>query len=160
MPRARSTKAASPAKGGLFRPWGEFLGVLLLALAILLIGGLGSLQAGDGGLMGPVGRLLASASYAVLGMATYILGLGVAGLGVRALLGRDVELRVGPALGFLAATIAGCVLLHVSFPSYRLGGYTAGGLLGEIVGELALGSFDVVGTYLVAVATLCVGLFA
>ncbi|MEZ4381800.1 MAG: DNA translocase FtsK 4TM domain-containing protein [Nannocystaceae bacterium] len=163
MARARSqkaTRAARDQEGASARPWGEFLGVALLALSVLLIGGLLSFQAGDGLLMGPVGQLLATALYAVLGMAAYLLALGIAGLGLKALLGREVELEIGESLGFAAATLAGCVLLHISFPEYRLGGYTAGGLTGEIVGEICIGLFDVVGTYLVTVAILTVGLIA
>ena len=74
MARARSQKAPRAARdqeGASARPWGEFLGVALLALSVLLIGGLISFQAGDGLLMGPVGQLLATALYAVLGMAEY-----------------------------------------------------------------------------------------
>ncbi|MCA9663089.1 MAG: DNA translocase FtsK 4TM domain-containing protein, partial [Myxococcales bacterium] len=163
MARARSQKAPRAARdqeGASARPWGEFLGVALLALSVLLIGGLISFQAGDGLLMGPVGQLLATALYAVLGMAAYLLALGVAGLGLKALLGREVELEIGESLGFAAATLSGCVLLHIAFPEYRLGGYTAGGLTGEIIGEICIGLFDVVGTYLVTVAILTVGLIA
>ncbi|MBZ5714723.1 FtsK/SpoIIIE family DNA translocase [Nannocystis pusilla] len=148
------------SSSGLPRPWGEFLGVVLLAIGVLMLGGLFSYQFGTGTLMGPVGRLVAGALYASLGMGSYLLVLGVLGLGVKALLGDAMELRSGEGLGFSLATVAGCVLLHVMFPAYRIYGFTAGGLAGEVLGEIGLGMFDRAGTYLIAGALLCVGLFA
>ena len=148
------------SSSGLPRPWSEFLGVVLLAIGVLMLGGLFSYQFGAGTLMGPVGRLVASALYAALGMGSYLLVLGVLGLGVKALLGDAMELRAGEGVGFTLATVMGCVLLHVMFPGYRIHGYTAGGLAGELLGEIGLGLFDRAGTYLVAGALLCVGLFA
>ncbi len=156
---AREVKSRSAASG-LPRPWGEFLGIALLAIGVLMVGGLISYQFGTGNLMGPVGRLVASALYATLGMGAYLLALGVLGLAVQALRGETMEVRAGQGLGFAGATIAGCILLHITFPTYRSHGLTAGGLTGELLGEVGLGLFDQAGTYLVAIALLCVGLFA
>lgn len=156
---ARGARARD-AQSGLPRPWGEFLGIALLAIGVLMIGGLCSYQFGGGTLMGPVGRLVASALYATLGMGSYLLALGVVGLGIKSLLGEAMEVRAGEGLGFAGATIAGCVLLHVTFPEYRTHGLTAGGLTGEVLGEIGLGLFDHAGTYLIALALLVVGLFA
>jgi S-DNA-T family DNA segregation ATPase FtsK/SpoIIIE len=156
---ARGARAREPLPG-LPRPWGEFLGIALLAIGVLMVGGLCSYQFGTGNLMGPVGGLVASALYATLGMGAYLLVLGVLGLGVKALLGETMEIRAGEGLGFAGATIAGCVLLHITFPEYRTHGLTAGGLTGELLGEVGLGLFDSAGTYLIAIALLCVGLFA
>jgi S-DNA-T family DNA segregation ATPase FtsK/SpoIIIE len=156
---ARGARARD-AQSGLPRPWGEFLGIALLAIGVLMVGGLCSYQFGGGTLMGPVGRLVASALYATLGMGSYLLALGVIGLGIKSLLGDAMEVRAGEGLGFAGATIAGCVLLHVTFPEYRTHGLTAGGLTGEVLGEIGLGLFDRAGTYLIALALLTVGLFA
>ncbi len=156
---ARGARARE-AQSGLPRPWGEFLGIALLAIGVLMVGGLCSYQFGGGTLMGPVGRLVASALYATLGMGSYLLALGVIGLGIKSLLGDAMEVRAGEGLGFAGATIAGCVLLHVTFPEYRTHGLTAGGLTGEVLGEIGLGLFDRAGTYLIALALLMVGLFA
>ena len=166
MPKARErSESARGARtretsSGLPRPWGEFLGIALLAIGVLMVGGLCSYQFGAGNLMGPVGRLVASALYATLGMGAYLLVLGVLGLGIKALLGETMEIRAGEGMGFASATIAGCVLLHVTFPEYRSHGLTAGGLTGEVLGEVGLGLFDRAGTYLIALALLAVGLFA
>ena len=166
MPKARErSESARGARtrdtsSGLPRPWGEFLGIALLAIGVLMVGGLCSYQFGAGNLMGPVGRLVASALYATLGMGAYLLVLGVLGLGIKALLGETMEVRAGEGMGFAAATIAGCVLLHITVPEYRSHGLTAGGLTGEVLGEVGLGLFDRAGTYLIALALLAVGLFA
>jgi hypothetical protein len=93
-------------------------------------------------------------------MASYLIALGVVGMGVQSLLGRGMEIGLGEGLGFAVATTAGCVLLHVMFPGYRVHGYTAGGLTGELVGEVSLGMFHHAGTYLVALAVMCAGLLA
>ena len=76
--RSRESQASDP---GIPRGWGEFLGVALLAIGGLMAGGLISYQFGDGNLMGPVGRLVASALYAGFGMAAYLIVLGVVGIG-------------------------------------------------------------------------------
>ncbi|MCA9690198.1 MAG: DNA translocase FtsK 4TM domain-containing protein [Myxococcales bacterium] len=129
-------------------------------MGALAIGGLLSYQFGDGDLMGPVGGLMAGALYSVFGMAAYLVALGVIGLGVKALVGDDVDIGAIEGLGFCGATIAGCILLHVSFPEHRVHGFTVGGLLGEILGEIGLGLFGVAGTYILGLAVLCVGLLA
>jgi S-DNA-T family DNA segregation ATPase FtsK/SpoIIIE len=157
MPKNQRSREADP---GIPRGWGEFLGVALLAIGGLMFGGLISYQFGDGNLMGPVGRLVASALYAGFGMAAYLIVLGVLGIGVKALLGHRMELRIGEGVGFSSATLAGCVLLHVMFPSYRVHGYTSGGLSGELLGEVSIGLFDHAGTYLLTLAVMCLGLIA
>jgi S-DNA-T family DNA segregation ATPase FtsK/SpoIIIE len=148
------------APEGLPRPWTEFLGISLLAIGGLMLGGLLSYQFGTGALMGPVGRLVAAALYTSFGMAAYLVTLGVLGVGIKALVGQRMEIRIAEGIGFTVATLAGCVLLHVMFPRYRVHGYTAGGLTGELAGEISLGLFHHAGTYLVALAAICLGLLA
>ncbi len=160
MPKHARSREPQPSDPGIPRGWGEFLGVALLAIGGLMFGGLVSYQFGDGNLMGPVGRLVASALYAGFGMAAYLIVLGVVGIGVKALLGHRMELRLGEGVGFSAATLAGCVLLHVMFPSYRVHGYTAGGLSGELLGEVSIGLFEQAGTYLITLTVMCLGLIA
>jgi S-DNA-T family DNA segregation ATPase FtsK/SpoIIIE len=160
MAKKQRSREPEPRDPGIPRGWGEFLGVALLAIGGLMLGGLISYQFGDGNLMGPVGRLVASALYAGFGMAAYLVVLGVVGIGVKALLGHHMELRLGEGLGFSSATLAGCVLLHVMFPSYRVHGFTAGGLSGELLGEVSLGLFELAGTYLLTTTIMCLGLIA
>jgi S-DNA-T family DNA segregation ATPase FtsK/SpoIIIE len=158
--KPKRAPGAGPVADGVPRPFGEFLGVALLAVGALMFGGLLSYQGGDGTLMGPVGYLAAGALYASFGMASYLIALGVVGMGLQSLSGRGMEIGLGEGFGFAVATTAGCVLLHVMFPAYRVHGYTAGGLLGELVGEVSLGLFHHAGTYLVALAVMCAGLLA
>ncbi len=158
----KTSRATAPrtSEPGIPRPWGEFLGLALLAVGALTIGGLFSFQFGDGTLMGPVGTMVASALYSVFGMTSYLLAAGVLALGIKALLGDVVDLELGESLGFTAATIAACVLLHTTFDAHRIHGYTVGGLLGELLGEVSIGLFDTLGTYIVALALLVTGLVA
>lgn len=160
MAKKQAKRGGSTPAAGIPKRWAEFLGVALFAIGALILGGLVSHQFGDGTLMGPVGGLVASALYAGFGMASYLVVVGIFGVGIKSLRGVDMELRLGEGIGFSLATIAGCVLLHVLFPNYRVHAYTAGGLIGELMGEVSLGLFDVAGTYLVAGATICVGLVA
>ncbi|MGH1339993.1 MAG: DNA translocase FtsK 4TM domain-containing protein [Nannocystales bacterium] len=156
-----SEQASKAASSGLLpRPWGEFLGIALLAGGVLMFGGLVSYQTGSGTLMGPVGHIVATGVYASFGMAAYLITLGVFGMGIKALRGEGMEITLGEGVGFSVATLAGCVLLHVMFPAYRVHGYTAGGLAGELAGEVSLGMLAHAGTYLLALTLLCVGLIA
>jgi S-DNA-T family DNA segregation ATPase FtsK/SpoIIIE len=159
--RSRTKSDVNAGAGSsLPRPWSEFLGIALLAVGVLVLGGLWSYQAGDGALMGPVGHLVAGALYAAFGMAAYLVALGIVAMGIKALRGQGMEVGLGEGVGFATATAAGCVLLHVMFPEYRVHGFTAGGLAGELVGEVSLGMFHHAGTYLVATTILCLGLLA
>ncbi|TPV92995.1 MAG: DNA translocase FtsK [Myxococcales bacterium FL481] len=160
MAKKPGKRGSQQPAAGIPRRWAEFLGVALFAIGALVLGGLVSHQFGDGTLMGPVGGIVASALYAGFGMASYLVVVGIFGVGIKSLRGVDMELRLGEGVGFTLATIGGCVLLHVLFPHYRVHAYTAGGLVGELVGEVSLGLFDVAGTYLIAGAIICVGLVA
>jgi len=158
--KAQARPAKAPVSAGLPRPFSEFLGIALFAVGALIFGGLVSYQGGDGDLMGPVGHLAAAALYASFGMAAYLVAVGVIGMGIKALRGEGMEIGLSEGAGFAIATLAGCVLLHVMFPTYRVHGYTAGGLAGELVGEVMLGMFHHAGTYLVAATVMCLGLLA
>ncbi len=158
--QSRGTSRSAPAGNPLPRGWGEFLGIALIAAGVLMLGGLVSYQTGSGTLMGPVGHIVATGLYASFGMAAYLITLGVFGMGIKALRGEGMEITLGEGVGFSVATLAGCVLLHVMFPAYRVQGYTAGGLAGELVGEVSLGMLAHAGTYLVALTLICVGLIA
>ena len=155
--RPRAESASGPVFSQAVR---EFFGISLLAAGIFVLASLLSYQAGDGTLMGPVGRLVAGALYASVGMGGYLVGVGVLLYGLAALSTKEVDVTAGEGLGFALATLAGCVLLHVLFPDQRLRGYTPGGLAGELLGEVSLGLFSLAGTYLVAGTVLVLGLLA
>ena len=128
---------------------GEALGVALLALALLAVTALVSLQFGSGRLMGPFGRMLALSLYALLGLGAYLVVLAVGFIGLRTLMGRGQTIRWTVWAGYLGATLAGAVLFHCLFPRYVVHGFTAGGKGGEILGEVLVALFSTAGTYLV-----------
>ena len=124
----RGTEPTRQASGGpLPRPWGEFLGIALLAGGVLMLGGLVSYQTGSGTLMGPVGHIVATGLYASFGMAAYLITLGVFGMGIKALRGEGMEITLGEGVGFSVATLAGCVLLKLCKSHTSLAAGAAGG---------------------------------
>src|SRR5262249_11789937 len=72
--------------------------------------------------------------------------------------GRPVGLKGIDTFGAVVAVVAGCVLLDVLFHEHRLAGYTPGGMLGESLATICIGVFYRVGTGLVALSALAVGL--
>jgi S-DNA-T family DNA segregation ATPase FtsK/SpoIIIE len=143
---------------GVPRAWAEILGVLLLGISLFVGGALFSHQFGDASLMGTVGRTIAGLTYQAIGMASYLVVVGVLAMALKSILGHRMELRWGEALGFSAATIAACALLSLTFSSYRLGGVTSGGLVGEIVADLIGHELGTAGAYLALFTVLGLGL--
>ncbi len=141
---------ASDAKesSGISRRTGEFLGIVLMALGLLAVAALISLQFGKGNLMGPFGRMLALSLYALLGLGSYLVVMAVGFIGLRTLVGRTA-IRWSTWAGYLGATLCGSILFHCLFPTYTIYGFTAGGKGGEIIGELLIALFSIAGTYLV-----------
>ncbi|MFH2009526.1 MAG: DNA translocase FtsK 4TM domain-containing protein [bacterium] len=133
---------------GLSRRTGEFLGILQMALSLLALAALMSLQFGAGALMGPFGRMLALSLYALLGLGSYLVVLAVAFIGLRTLIGHSA-IRWSIWAGYLGATLCGSILFHCLFPDYTVYGFTAGGKGGEILGEVLVALFSTAGTYLV-----------
>ncbi len=133
---------------------GEFVGVMLLALALLAATALVSLQFGSGNLMGPFGRMLALSLYALLGLGGYLVVLAVGFIGLRTLIGHGKAIHWQVWAGYLGATLCGAVLFHCLFPDYVVYGFTAGGKGGEILGEMLIALFSYAGTYLVTAALM------
>jgi len=158
----KRTTAEPPADEGLglSRRTGEFLGIILMALGLLAVAALISLQFGQGNLMGPFGRMVALSLYALLGLGSYLVVLAVGFIGLRTLVGRTT-IRWSTWAGYLGATLCGSILFHCLFPTYTVYGFTAGGKGGEIIGEVLIALFSIAGTYLVtAVSMLICLLFA
>ena len=132
----------------------EVQGILLLTLGLFLALSAGSLVLGDGNLMGPVGRWVASAFYAGFGTETLVLSGGLLFLAVRYLCG----LRLRPSLrlssGLVGVGLATAALLHLigqwlGRPG-RLHGMPLGGALGEYTAEVLIGLVGTAGTLLLA----------
>ncbi len=147
-----TTPAHKEGGGGISRRTGEFLGIILMALGLLALAALISLQFGTGSLMGPFGRMLALSLYALLGLGSYLVVLAVGFIGLRTLVGRTT-IRWSTWAGYLGATLCGSVLFHCLYPTYTIYGFSAGGKGGEIIGELLIALFSIAGTYLVT--TVC-----
>ena len=143
----------------------EGFGILTLAAALLLGPSLLSVQAGDGKLMGPFGMAVGSALNWLMGLCGYLLvaalvvialrifagGLGLSGDSgeVRHSLWRE---RLGLMVGLLFCSI----LLHLVVRPGRLGGASAGGLVGELGAELLCSLLSTPGTWVICLAGLAI----
>jgi DNA segregation ATPase FtsK/SpoIIIE, S-DNA-T family len=128
----------------------EMWGVVLLGMAGLLGGGLLSLQAGDGRLMGPFGQLLSLGLYALLGMGSYLVILALFSVSWGIFTNRFAINDIKLWSGYSGATISGTILMFLMFPAYRLQGLSAGGKTGEFLGSMGISLFSKVGTFLIA----------
>jgi S-DNA-T family DNA segregation ATPase FtsK/SpoIIIE len=117
-----------------------------------------SLVFSTGTWLGPGGAAAATALYSVLGLCGLVVPYVLARSGARVLAGRPVGLKGIDTFGAVVATVAACVLLDVLFHVHRLAGYTPGGMLGESIATMCVGVFYKVGTGLVALSALAVGL--
>jgi S-DNA-T family DNA segregation ATPase FtsK/SpoIIIE len=138
----------------------EVVGVCILALGLFIGTALLSLQFGDGGLMGPLGRWVAHGFWALGGMASYLLVAAliigpIRLLGGKRPLGGPLEIG-GGVLGYLALS----VLLHLVGGAYRVGGLPAGGKLGGNLGDLMRGAVSSAGTALFATVGLFLAIVA
>ncbi|MBU1239771.1 DNA translocase FtsK 4TM domain-containing protein, partial [Myxococcota bacterium] len=127
----------------------EMWGIALLGSAALLGGGLLSLQAGDGRLMGPFGQLLSLGLYALLGMGSYLVIAALFSIAWGIFTGRFNLKDIRLWIGYTGATITGTILMFLIFPSYRLQGLSAGGKTGEFVGSMGISLFSKAGTFLI-----------
>jgi S-DNA-T family DNA segregation ATPase FtsK/SpoIIIE len=136
----------------------EVTGIVLLSLALFLGVSFISLVFSTGTWLGPGGAAAATALYSVLGLCGFVVPYVLARSGARVLGGRAVGLKGVDTFGAVVATVAACVLLDVLFHVHRLSGYTPGGMLGESLAQMCIGVFYRVGTALLALSALAVGL--
>jgi S-DNA-T family DNA segregation ATPase FtsK/SpoIIIE len=132
----------------------EVVGIIGLGAALFTVLGLLSLQAGDGGLVGPFGRVIAGLSYGALGMTAYLAIATLVVISLRLLLDRQplvsAHVLAGVGLGILAVAI----LLHLIAGDYLVAGRGPGGALGESVAEILRAVVSTAGTALLAVVGL------
>jgi S-DNA-T family DNA segregation ATPase FtsK/SpoIIIE len=110
--------------------------------------------------MGPFGKTVALALYAVLGMGSYLIVLAFALMSIRYLMVARRRSDWLMWLGYGGATGLSSVILHTLYPAPRLHGFGAGGKVGEVLGEVLLAMFSTAGTYLVASVGLILCLMA
>ena len=130
------------------------MGILGLGTALFVTLGLLSLQLGDGGLVGPFGRVLASVSYGALGMTAYLAVATLVGVSLRLLLDRQPLIGVHTGAGLALGMLAAGVLAHLIAADYQVAGRGPGGALGASVAEILRAVVSTAGTALLAVIAL------
>jgi DNA segregation ATPase FtsK/SpoIIIE, S-DNA-T family len=147
---ARGRTAPSPSRGH------EVAGIVSLGFSIFWLAGLASLQLGSGRLMGPLGRSVAVAGYALVGSCAYGLAIAIALGSLRLLTDRRPVVRGREIMALLLGMASLATLLHLTFSGYRLAEYSAGGLVGEHLAEVLRAVVSTAGTALLGVVGLAV----
>ncbi|MCG8417397.1 MAG: DNA translocase FtsK 4TM domain-containing protein [Proteobacteria bacterium] len=117
-----------------------------------------SLQAGDGTLMGPLGRTIASIIYGFAGLCSYVLVAMLVVVAIRLLIDRPPLLHPGEAMGLVLGLASLAALLHLAGADYRVAGHSPGGLVGDHVAEVFRAIISTAGTALVAGTGLIIAL--
>jgi S-DNA-T family DNA segregation ATPase FtsK/SpoIIIE len=134
---------------------------LFLALALASYQGEPSVDAASApsatgaGWVGPVGQSIAGALVALIGIVAWSLPLELALVGIPLVRGRQSPVTPGRVAGDLLLVIVAAALLQVGCPGRTaFGNHPAGGLVGELFGELARSLFSTAGSFLVGLASL------
>ncbi len=138
----------------------EVLGILCASATALVGLALWSYDA-DGGdnWVGPVGAGLAGVLASAFGIAAWLVPIELA-LGTARLFSRSTErLGVGRVASTIVIVLVGCALVHLALGDQTVfGGHLPGGLLGEVLGEVARSLLGVVGATVVGTAILMITL--
>jgi DNA segregation ATPase FtsK/SpoIIIE, S-DNA-T family len=107
--------------------------------------------------MGPVGDAIARALVMLIGVVAWSLPLELCLLGVPLVRGRPSPVTPGRVAGDLLLVVVAAALVQVGVPGRTaFGTHPAGGLVGELFGELARSLFSTAGSFLVGFT--CLGL--
>ena len=107
--------------------------------------------------VGPVGGLCARGLVSLVGLVAWALPLELFALGVPLVRGKESAATPGRIAGDLLCAVVAAALIQVGGPSRTaFGSYPAGGVVGELFGELARSLFSTAGSFLVGFA--CLGL--
>jgi S-DNA-T family DNA segregation ATPase FtsK/SpoIIIE len=107
--------------------------------------------------VGPVGALCARCVVALVGMVAWALPLEMVLLGIPLVRGKPSAATPGRIAGDLLIAVVAAAMLQVGSPGRTaFGTYSAGGVVGELFGELARSLFSTAGSFLVGFA--CLGL--
>jgi S-DNA-T family DNA segregation ATPase FtsK/SpoIIIE len=108
-------------------------------------------------IVGPVGEAAARGLVSLLGVVAWTLPLELCLLGIPLVRGRPSPLTPGRVAGDLLLVIVTAALVQVGGPGHvAFGTHPAGGLVGELFGELGRSLFSTAGSFLVGFA--CLGL--
>jgi S-DNA-T family DNA segregation ATPase FtsK/SpoIIIE len=107
--------------------------------------------------VGPVGALCARGLVSLVGIVAWGLPLELVLLGIPLVRGKESPATAGRCAGDLLLAVVTAALVQVGSPDrIAFGGHPAGGLIGELFGELARSLFSTAGSFLVGFA--CLGL--
>ena len=144
----------------------EIWGVVVLTTSLLLFLALISYSPAEGpdarptSWIGPLGSYAAATLLFAFGMSSYILLAALFTFSTSLLLRRHLTLGnqqiAGAVLGILALSTA----VYVSFPAFMFYGHNAGGLIGELIGDLFQMVIGRVGAMIAALAGLIVAVSA
>jgi S-DNA-T family DNA segregation ATPase FtsK/SpoIIIE len=105
--------------------------------------------------VGPVGAMVAKAFVTLVGVAAWVVPLEAVLLGIPYVRGRKTNATPARLAGDILMVVIGAALVQVGGPGKMLfGHHPAGGMVGELFGELARSLFSTVGSFLVGFALL------
>jgi S-DNA-T family DNA segregation ATPase FtsK/SpoIIIE len=105
--------------------------------------------------VGPVGAVVARAFVTLVGVAAWVVPLEALLLGIPYVRGRKTNATPARLAGDLLMVVIGAALVQVGGPGKMLfGQHPAGGMVGELFGELARSLFSTLGSFLVGFALL------
>jgi len=111
----------------------------------------------DANWVGPVGELCARALVSLVGVVAWTLPVELVLLGIPLVRGKESAATPGRIAGDLLIAVVSAALVQVGWPGQTaFGGAAAGGLVGELFGEVARSLFSTAGSFLVGFA--CLGL--
>jgi len=111
----------------------------------------------DANWVGPVGELCARGLVSLVGLVAWALPVELVLLGIPLVRGKESAATPGRVAGDLLIAVVSAALVQVGGPGKTaFGGATAGGLVGELFGEVARSLFSTAGSFLVGFA--CLGL--
>lgn len=163
--KSSTSKAAPRVNGTSFALQRELSGVVLLALALVLLLSIASfnpadLARGDAAptnLIGPFGVWVGDVLLTIFGLGAFFINALLWYFGISMLLGREIEARPGEILGQLLFVLAGTVLGHLALSGYLVLGHEPGGWIGAFGGELMRGAVGTVGTAILAGSAFLIG---
>ena len=133
----------------------EVAALVVWTLALFLLLALASYPAPNW--VGPVGEVFAGWLVSVVGVVAWALPLELFLLGIPLVRGRQSAATPGRVAGDLLMAVVAAALVQVGSPGrLAFGTHEAGGLVGELFGEVARSLFSTAGTFLVGFA--CLGL--
>jgi S-DNA-T family DNA segregation ATPase FtsK/SpoIIIE len=133
----------------------EVAALVVWTLAVFLVLALASYP--EANWVGPVGEVFARGLVSLVGVVGWALPLELFLLGIPLVRGKESAATPGRVAGDLLMAVVAAALVQVGWPGRTaFGGSAAGGLVGELFGELARSLFSTAGSFLVGFA--CLGL--